>query len=227
MGLPNTLIKTGFRVLESEPRMTDKHTKTKWGTVPWVRGASYCCLFLLVFAVACDESLPPRVDPSNFFLTMLQSSYHYTQFENDVVINLVVVNKFDETLDDHLGLDGTITITSDRDTSVHKTFQLSRTNLTRGNYNPGTGMLTFDPGDTVVLQVTWDFTDDVGGTLIGYFFHYNIDRTCKERDVADQESFNIAAQAKLYSVLGYAQCDTSFSIIQYDRFIGPRDCIPL
>jgi hypothetical protein len=183
--------------------------------------------FLLVFSFSCDESLPPRQDPSNLFRVYLQQFYIYTQFENDVTVNLVAINDFDETLSERVGIDGSIVITSDRDSSVHKTFQLSLTNLIHGNYNPVKGVLTIDPGDSVILQVKWDFTDDSGGSLMSDFFRYSVDRTCQQRDVAEQEGFRIVGKTKLYSRLGYAQSQLPFMITQYDRFIGPHDCLPL
>jgi len=181
----------------------------------------------VVFSISCDEALPPRTNPSNLIVVTLQPSYVYSQFENDVIINLTAINKFDETMSDRIGIAGTIVVTSDRDTSVHKTYQLSSTNLVHGNFNAFTGTLTIDPGDSVVLQVRWNFTDDSGNSLISSFFHYSVDRACQERDVAMQESFSIAAKMKLYSQLGYAQSQTPFTIVQYDRFVGPHDCIPL
>jgi hypothetical protein len=183
--------------------------------------------FLLVFSISCDESLPPRQDPSNLFRVYLQQFYIYTPLENDVTVNLIAINDFDETLSERVGIDGSIVITSDRDSSVHRTFQLSPTSLIHGNYNPVKGILTIDPGDSVIIQVKWDFTDDSGGNLMANFFRYSVDKTCQQRDVAEQEGFNIFAKTRLYTQLGYAQSQLPFLITQYDRFVGPHDCTPL
>lgn len=184
-------------------------------------------IIILVFSLSCDESLPPRQDPSELFKAHLQGYYVYTQFANNVVINLIAVNNFDETLSDRVGLTGTIVITSNRDTSVHKTFQLSLSNMIHGTYDPVKGILTVNPGDSVVIQIMWDFTDDEGGSLPNYFFQYSLDRTCTQRLVAKSETFFVAGKAKLYSMLGYAQSQNSFTLQQYDIFVGPHDCLPL
>jgi hypothetical protein len=184
-------------------------------------------IVILVFSLSCDESLPPRQNPSELFTAHLQGYYVYTQFANNVVINLIAVNNFDETLSDRVGLTGTIVITSNRDSSVHKTIQLSLSNMIHGTYDPVKGTLTVNPVDSVVIQVTWDFTDDEGGSLPNYFFQYSLDRSCKQRLVAKSETFTISGKAKLYSILGYAQSQNSFTLQQYDIFIGPHDCIPL
>jgi hypothetical protein len=188
---------------------------------------THSILVLLVFAVSCDESLPPRQDPSNLFSTQLAASYLYTADSNNVIINLVATNNFDETLSDVMSLEGTVVITSIRDTSVHQTIHLSRANLIQGKYDPLKNTLTIDPGSTVIIQVSWDFTDDAGRSLTTDFFHYNIDRMCKQRELADPESFTISAKVRLYAKLGYAQSSTFFQISQYDHFVGPHDCTPL
>jgi hypothetical protein len=185
-------------------------------------------LFIVIFLLSCDESLPPRQNPTDLFSAQVQAYYNYTSTANNVVINLQAVNNFDETLYDLAGVGGSVVITSARDSSVHKTIPLTLANLIRGNYNPVKGTLTIDPGDTVVVQVVWDFTDDSGNDLTNNdFFHYDIDVTCMQRVVSRPENFSVVAKSKLYAKLGYAQSQTSFVIRQYDKFVGPHDCAPL
>ncbi|HEY6950935.1 MAG TPA: hypothetical protein VI758_00940 [Bacteroidota bacterium] len=184
--------------------------------------------FIGLFSLnSCEESLPVRRDPTDLFKVQVQAQYNYTQFANVVFVQLVAINEFDETLSDHIGVDGTITVTSDRDTSVRKTFTLSRLNLIHGTYDPYTATLTINPGDSVVLQVSWDFTDDAGNSLDSAFFHYSVDRTCKQRMVAELEKFTVFGRSKLYTNLGYAQSQIPFLIQKYNIFVGPHDCLPL
>lgn len=184
-------------------------------------------IVILVFSLSCDESLPPRQDPTNLFKARVQASYYYSPFANVVLIQLIAVNDFDETLNDRIGIDGTIVVASNRDTSVHKTFQLFASNLIHGTYDPSTATLTIDPGDSVVIQVSWDFTDDAGDSLSTDFFHYVIDVTCRQRMITDLENFTIVGKTKLYASLGYAKSQIPFTIRQYDHFVGPHDCLPL
>lgn len=182
---------------------------------------------IVVFSISCDEALPPRQDPSNLFSVQLQQYYHYDQNFNNVIVDLFIYNRFDETLSDRMSMTGAIVITSNRDTSVHRTFELSALNLIHGTYDPAKGTLTINPGDFAEIQVTWDFTDDSGLSLPSYFFDYRVDRTCRQRLISLPESFTIAGKARLYSNLGYAQSQLSFQIQQYDSFVSPRDCLPL
>lgn len=184
-------------------------------------------LIIPVFSLSCDEALPSRQDPSSLFKARVQPFYVYSAFQNDVVVNLIAVNEFDETLNDRAGITGAITITSDRDTSIHKTIQLGPNNLIYGKYDAVKGILTIDPGDSVIIQAVWDFTDDSGASLTNGFFSYHIDRTCRQRLIASSETFSIVGKTKLYSQLGYAQSRMTFGIVQYDIFVGPHDCLPL
>ena len=188
--------------------------------------AHFFC-FLVVFSVSCDESLPPRQDPSGLFSLQVQQNYLYDANDNNLLISLFAFNNFDETLSDRMFLSGTVVITSNRDTSVHKTYQLSALNLIHGTYDASKGILTINPGDFAELRVDWDFTDDSGLSLDSYFFQYSLDRSCQERSVAKSETFTITARARLFSNLGYTQSQFSFNIAKYDVFVGPHDCHPL
>jgi hypothetical protein len=184
-------------------------------------------LIIPVFSLSCDEALPPRQDPTSLFKVSLQSFYVYTDTENDVAIVLSAINDFDETLNDRLALSGTIVITSDRDSSVHKTIPLSTANLIGGHYDPVKGILTIDPGDSVVVQAKWDLTDDNGVSLPSYFFQYHVDAMCRDRLISSPEYFTISGKAKLYANLGYAESQLTYAIRQYDKWIAPKYCIPL
>jgi len=182
---------------------------------------------IVVFSMSCDESLPPRQDPANLFAVQIQQSYLYDANNNSLLINLFVYNNFDETLSDRMSLTGTIAVTSNRDSSVHKTFQLSAQNLIHGTYDPSKGTLTINPGDFAELQVIWDFTDDSGNSLGSYFFEYHVDPNCREHLISTKELFTISGKTRLYANLGYAQSQLSFQIQQYDMFVAPRYCHPL
>jgi hypothetical protein len=188
----------------------------------------HCLLFIVIFSLSCDESLPPRQNPADLFSAHVVAYYNYIPTANNVVIDLYAANNFDETLYGLAGVEGTVVITSSRDSSIHKTLRLTLANLIHGNYEPAKGTLTVDPGDTVEMEAVWDFTDDSGSDLTtNDFFHYNIDVTCRQRLVSNTESFVITAKAKLYTMLGYAQSGTTLEFRQYNIFVGPHDCEPL
>lgn len=183
-------------------------------------------LVMGIFLSSCDESLPPRQNPADLFSSRVHPYYSYTPTANNVVVDLIAVNNFDETLNDRLHLEGSVVITSSRDTAVHKTIQLDASNLIRGNYDPVKGTLTIDPGDTVVIEAVWDFTDDAGANLTQSFFNYKVDSTCIQRMMSSPESFTVSARSRLFTMLGYAQSQTELTFVYYNEFVGPHDCLP-
>ncbi len=187
----------------------------------------YLIVIPLVFLLSCDESLPPRRDPSNLFDLTVWPYYNYTPSANDVVIHMNMVNNFDETLSSNAGVEGSFVVTSARDTSIHKTIQVGLANFIHANYNAVRGILTVDPGDSVVLEATWGFTDDSAHDLTNGFFNYRTDPTCQQRLVADPESFSVVGRLKLFKNLGYAATQTTITFRQYNVFVGPHDCTPL
>ncbi len=181
-----------------------------------------------LLVVSCKESLPPRVSPASLFNLNVTAYYNYTPAANDVVIHAVMVNHFDETLNGRAGVSGSLLVTSARDTSVHKTIQLSGVNIIHANYNAITDTLTVDPGDSVVIEAAWDFTEDNGRNLNQTeFFQYSVDRTCQQRMIASPELFFIASKIRLFENLGYATFETNIEFQHYNIFVGPRDCIPM
>ncbi len=180
--------------------------------------------FALVFWLSCDESLPPRQDPTDVFRLTVWPYYAYTPADNAVVIHLVMVNNFDETLSGDAGIEGPWVVTSARDTAVHKTIHATLTDIIHADYNPYRGVLTVDPGDSVVLETSWDFTDDRGQSLTTGFFRYKPDSTCYQRWVAEREVFTIAGRLKLSRNLGYSALQTSIAFRHYSVFVPPNVC---
>ncbi len=180
----------------------------------------------LFFSLSCDESLPPRQDPSDLFGLAVWSYYNYTPIANNIVIHAALVNNFDETLNGPADISGSFLVTSERDSSVHATVPMLATNIIHATYAPGTGILTVDPGDSVVLETAWDFTDESGRSLDStVFFRYTGDTTCVQRLIAQPEAFAIAGKIRLFQNLGFAQSATVIRLRHYNIFVSSHDCL--
>lgn len=121
---------------------------------------------LLVLTLSCKESLPPGGDPPQVLEAYTYNVYAISLQENMLKAYMTVVNTFDETFDAPAQLRGQFVITWNRDASFRKTVILTRSNLisARG-YNPETGVLRFDPGDSIRFGFSWDLVADDGRSL--------------------------------------------------------------
>ncbi|HEY6950936.1 MAG TPA: hypothetical protein VI758_00945 [Bacteroidota bacterium] len=191
-----------------------------------------CCttLYLLALAVclcSCNESLPPRQDPQNVFGQGARAQYICSDVANNVLIDIALTNNFDETLSDTVHFSGTVVVTSERDPSVHKTFALSLSNLVHGIYDSRSGVLTINPGDSVVIRVIWSLDDDAGASLSSTLFHYHVDPDCAGRLVSSPETFSIVSRTRLFAPLGLTESRTVFQMSHFSSWVSPKDCHPL
>ena len=153
--------------------------------------AAICCLF----GVSCHESLPPRADPGNIFSGKIQPRYVLNKTENDIWLCVTITNIFDETFQEKMLLQGSISIALFGDTSYSKTFALADTDLIRGRYDPRTKILTIDPDSSILLHLHWDMIDDHGRD-VRKALTFDEDPHCTYRLIA-KPTFYIAGQVKL------------------------------
>lgn len=148
----------------------------------------------------CDEPLPTYQAPNNVLEATIASTYIVPKF---ISMQLYVRNIFDETFQSKAVFQGTLRITSARDSSVHKTFNLSTSNLIEAKgYDGATHILTLSPGETIRLGVLWFFTDDNGRNLTEEFFRYSTDPQCKLRKIAYAEDFIIGGEITVFDKTG-------------------------
>ncbi|MBI3586326.1 MAG: hypothetical protein HY088_04260 [Ignavibacteriales bacterium] len=175
----------------------------------------------------CDESLPTYKEPEKIFDATMVSSYVVTKVLNGFFVQIHVRNIFDETIQSKAILRGTIQITSARDSSIHKTFKLSVANLIKAkDYNPISSILTIDPGDTIRVGVTWDFTDDKGSNLLTDFFRVWENPACRTQKIAYTEDVIISGEITVFEKTGIIRGVPilhSFCYIVGD----PQECPPL
>jgi hypothetical protein len=156
----------------------------------------------LAVSMSCDESLPPYQNPSNVLEGKVRAQYVLSFSENSMHVFFTVTNVYEETFQGQAPLTGTLVVTSKRNPQVQKTFHLTANNISyAASYDKATGVLTIDPGDSVVFSSTWDFIDDAGQDLRLTFFRYVADTSCSGRVIAPDETFVLQGSAKVYDKL--------------------------
>lgn len=177
---------------------------------------------------SCKERLPSYEDPTQVFSGLARTVYLYSGTQNQLSVQLIVVNDYDETFEARTLLEGSIEITLARKPDLKKTFFLSSSNLIQGRYNAGSRVLTFDPGDSVRVGVAWNFVDDRGVDLRQQEFSYQTDRTCSLRKIAAEETFTITGRLKLYDRTDEIKFGpVVFTMCHVNVWVDPRFCTTL
>lgn len=175
-------------------------------------------LFGIIFVSGCQEFLPSRDDPENYFT--YETSVTYDVFQppnfllgrNQLVVLLKIVNAFDETIEETANLTGTVTVTwlpeVEKGTypfTMQRTFQLSNSNiLSAKGLDRNSNALQFNPGDTIIIGCFYNFITDDNTDLFGYFPTKN-DNQCEVlygiipgfRKITGLQKFKVTAVAKL------------------------------
>jgi len=177
--------------------------------------------------ISCEESLPPYQDPTDALTGSVRGRYTYTATENNVKIDIIIVNTFDETFEAEGILEGRATITLQRDQSVVKTVDITPSLWANGDYNPATRVLHMDPGDTLRLMYTWFFDDDSGEDVRDRFLYVK-QPSCTLRSISLEEAFFLRANVKVYDKAPeVAAPQALFSICHVDVWIPPQVCLSL
>jgi hypothetical protein len=183
----------------------------------------------LAISMSCDESLPPYQNPSNVLEGNAKAEYVLSYAENSMHVSFTVKNVYEETFQDQAPLNGTLVMTSKRDSTVQKTFHLTPDNITyAANYSKETRILTLDPGDSVVLSSTWNFIDDAGEDLRLRFFRYAPDTSCSGRYIAPDETFVLQGSMKVYDKLADVKGGPiEYTFCHVNVWVGPHECTPI
>ena len=178
--------------MKQDKRLASGRVKSAWGGL--------FAVLLAAVSLTCEEALPPFEDPSNPIRAgVLRTRYVLVVDDNSMEITLTVRQQYDETLEGVTNLDGSVTIAAERIPSVQRTVSFNYTSLiSYPNYNTSTKVLRFDPGDTLIFRIRWDFVDDNGDSLKNSFFRYYRDPACSLRCIAEEEAFLLTAKLKLF-----------------------------
>ena len=189
-------------------------------------------LILTVVSVtinSCDENLPPYRDPSDLMEGKIEGQYVLTISDNSVKVFVTIRNVFDETLEGHAPLEGAIEIESLRDPRLRKSVPLRVANMISVHgYNSSLGLLTIDPGDSIRLGYSWNLIADNGTDLRSQFFRYTPDATCQDRLIANEETFILRGELKVFDRLPAVRCGPAgFAFCYVNKWVPPRDCPPI
>jgi hypothetical protein len=195
------------------------HTRTRFDLL-------FSTVFLLLGP--CDESLPPYREPDSVLAASIRGDYTLSAVDNSMKVYLTVQNQFDETLQGTASFRGTVEITSARDPRVVKTFPVKAQNLIQATgYQPATGRLTLNPGESLVFLFSWNFVDDRGQDLRRQFFRYVQDLSCSVRCLALPEPWVLTANVVIFDKTGNATTHSTYSLCFVTSWVNPRDCPPI
>lgn len=175
----------------------------------------------------CSEHLPAYSDPNDLLAGTLYVQY-VTAEHNQVLVTVMVVNKYDETLQDTASLSGTCEITLKRQPNLHKTITLSSKDLQWGDYDSTTHLLTMDRGDHLTMALGWDFVCDDSTDLRTSVFRYVEDPSCPLRHIAQVEELDVRLSLKIFAQTPTIELGpTTLSFCHLDTIVPLQLCAPL
>jgi hypothetical protein len=182
---------------------------------------------LMLPFLSCNEHLPSYTDPGNALVLTLEGRYILTRSGNYMRVDFIMTNNFDETLQAQPAIQGRGSITLKRDTTLHRSFTLSPSNIVQG-YDPQTGLLTIDPGESVRFRFEWSFVDDRGVSLPQTVFVYHPDPTCPGRAIAYNETFILTGSLKVFDRIPTTSAGPmEFSLCYVTAYVPPNACPPI
>ena len=183
----------------------------------------------LLVLFGCDEQLPPYAKDPDVLAGTIRPNYVLSMTENVLKVRIVVTNIYDETLEGSAVLNGYGQIVLARKRELRKTFQLTRSDrISGGSFNPQTGELIFDPGDSLVFQYTWDFITDDSTDLRTSEFQYYVDPSCPSRMIAYGERFEASATVAIFDRVAVVTPATVTSTVCYvTPYVAPNYCPPI
>ena len=100
---------------------------------------------------ATDSVRYSMVDNNNPNLARVTLTSPYHGYE------IAIVNNYEETIQDDLEIEGHLELAWEEKPELKAVIPLTNTSFYDGDYDPATGLLTINPGDTVRLRAYWDF----------------------------------------------------------------------
>ena len=182
-------------------------------------GLFFC---FIVGGPICNESIPPYIDPREVFDGAIAGGY--------LRIYVDATNRYDETLEGPAVLTGEVEIVYAADPSLSWKLMLTSANLlTSRNYQPSTGVLRVDAGETLRFLLNWDVIADNGVNLSSQVFRYWEDPDCSSgRCIAEEEAFIARGSVTIFEKTGTITVGPIlFSLCHVIGNVPPNLCPPL
>jgi hypothetical protein len=177
---------------------------------------SILCIPLLATLLfnSCEESLPPRDEPIDYFVATCSCNYFRNTFGTVeyIIVSVVVRNMYSETFSATPSILGNVMISWKNDSrySKHGTFTAGaivkpvffdpftgKNVTTRSEYDPVKNVLTIPVGDSVNFEYTWPFVAD-DSTDVRRLFFFPPDQPNPETVLSEVETFIVSADVRLY-----------------------------
>ncbi len=185
-------------------------------------------VFLVLPFVSCDEHLPPRSDPSQLFSARIESTWLMSPLENRIYLRLIMKNTYDEMIEGYADIEGTLSITLQRDPSYARSYDLGWRWVDQvPPANLPTGFMRIPPGDSMSFFIPFDWKDDLGRDFRSGLI-YQPDPVCTGRLIAMHEVFIIRAEARLFPKLSPTTArPLLFELCHVDVWVSPQVCPPI
>jgi hypothetical protein len=190
-----------------------------------LRGAAFA---ILLGNLSCKEPLPVYQDPRDVFDAYQSGAYVVSTAENAVKAFFTVTNTYDETFDAVAVFDGTLVITFERDRSFRRTVQLDPSTILHARgYNPQTGVLRLDPGDSVRFGFSWNMVADDGRSLFNTdLVRFIPDPTCPRRLISSEPiRLTLQSSVRMYDrteSVSAALYRLEFTLHRF--YVNPNNC---
>lgn len=207
-------------------------------------------LILALVSLRCDEQLPAHIDPVIPFRATMDAIYFgapdtgWAGTENAINFYYSIrypVNAYNETFQGPAELSADLEIIWAESSTHIKTIHLDKyalIEIRRTKYDPGTNILTMDPGNEMTFFYSWHFVDDRGDSLLN-LFPKHIDSTCFHWDTVwvqkdsfylqklyprkfSNVSFIVNSKAKLFRQFSTYYAPQSKFFIQFETW--PKRC---
>lgn len=169
--------------------------------------------------IACEESLPPRVEPDNpLVLTKIIANQGIYQAGPHMVFVLEISNLYEETFQEKVTVNGKITVWWKKRPEIRKVLDISNNHFVPPTRLTGS-VLTLDPGERCALKIYWYLQLDDGSSLLD-LLDYSGAVPAGGLIQSKPESFAVEAEIKLFDQLGYLKSEQlTFS------FTGTRSAV--
>lgn len=198
--------------------MSKSSTDTKKDVRPTLRrnrrGTGYVFCMATMCLLSCDEVLPPHTEPQALFRSAIYC--HYPSKYQTLALTVTVTNTFDETLQDTARLAGTLEIVMADAPEYRKTITIDRRMFPAyGLYDPQTGIMTVNSGDSLSFVYFWDFFTD-NGTYLRDVFARQPDPKYPGRIVSPPVTFIVSGFIQVFTRFGQVTFSPVRFVMIYD-----------